>query len=102
MALSPRPAPECVDLMRMANLRAETMASPRASGYLWSGLEFRTPIGGRPRGHLMTRHDGWAAMLSVLALGLGVRASAGAEPDKAEITWPGMTRAGTVLLPNGW
>ena len=50
----------------------------------------------------MTRHDGWAALLSVLALGFGVRASEGAEPGKPEVTWPGMTRAGAVLLPNGW
>ena len=50
----------------------------------------------------MTRHDGWAALLSVLALGLGVQASEGAEPGKPEVTWPGMTRAGAVLLPNGW
>lgn len=52
----------------------------------------------------MTRRDCWAALLSVLALGLGVRASGGAEPKpgKPEVTWPGLTRAGAVLLPNGW
>ncbi len=50
----------------------------------------------------MMRHDGWAAMLSVLAIGLGVRNLEGAEPKSPEVTWPGMTRAGAVLLPNGW
>ena len=41
-------------------------------------------------------------MLSVLAIGLGVRNLEGAEPKSPEVTWPGMTRAGAVLLPNGW
>src|SRR5262245_50241760 len=28
--------------------------------------------------------------------------SGSAQPDKGSITWPGMTRDGSVLLPNGW
>ncbi len=51
----------------------------------------------------MTRNDRWLVVLSVLTLGIGVRASeGGAELNAPEITWPGMTRAGAVLLPNGW
>src|SRR3954469_898528 len=49
----------------------------------------------------MTRHDRWVILFSILAMGLGVRDTGGAEL-KPELTWPGVTRAGTVLLPNGW
>ena len=45
------------------------------------------------------------AWLAVLVLG-GAGGSAGATSPRvipgAGRTWPGMTRAGTVLLPNGW
>ncbi|MEO6809687.1 MAG: bifunctional YncE family protein/alkaline phosphatase family protein [Isosphaeraceae bacterium] len=38
-----------------------------------------------------------------LVLGLGLAAfAADPETPRQEITWPGMNRAGTVLLPNGW
>src|SRR5437870_575958 len=52
----------------------------------------------------MTRYHIRIAVVLVLVLvlvlvGGGIGA---AEPAAPEITWPGMTRAGTVLLPNGW
>jgi len=45
------------------------------------------------------------AWLAVLVLGGAGGISRGDEPasdSRARATWPGMTRAGTVLLPNGW
>jgi DNA-binding beta-propeller fold protein YncE len=50
----------------------------------------------------MTRRHRWAALAPALALAIGGTAGAQDEPSKKEVTWPGMTRAGTVLLPNGW
>ncbi len=46
----------------------------------------------------MERRARWAALAIALAGGM---ASAG-EPGKAEVTLPGLTPAGKVLLPNGW
>ncbi|MBV8077140.1 MAG: bifunctional YncE family protein/alkaline phosphatase family protein [Planctomycetaceae bacterium] len=37
-----------------------------------------------------------------LLMGWGVGVVGAAEPSKPEVTWPGMTRSGAVLLPNGW
>ena len=47
------------------------------------------------------------ALLAMALLGAAAMATLGRvgradEPAKPEVTWPGMTRAGTVLLPNGW
>ena len=48
-----------------------------------------------------------AAMAAASCLGIGMDARAqvspgnGTKPGPA-VTWPGMTAAGTVLLPNGW
>jgi DNA-binding beta-propeller fold protein YncE len=53
----------------------------------------------------MMRREGWLTRLSALALGLGIAgqvAKADEPTRKKEAVWPGMTRAGTVLLPNGW
>ncbi|MEJ7637189.1 MAG: beta-propeller fold lactonase family protein, partial [Singulisphaera sp.] len=49
----------------------------------------------------MTGHDNWV-VVPALVLGMGGGASEGAEPRGPEVTWPGMTRAGAVLLPSGW
>ncbi len=57
------------------------------------------------RGGLMIRFErtgmiGWAL---VIGLGCGsVRAQELPSKPRTEATWPGLTRAGTVLLPNGW
>jgi DNA-binding beta-propeller fold protein YncE len=40
--------------------------------------------------------------MALFIVGLASLAAQAAEPGKAEAVWPGMTRAGTVLLPNGW
>jgi DNA-binding beta-propeller fold protein YncE len=46
---------------------------------------------------------GWAALVLGLAGGAALGADEpGKDKGKGEIAWPGMTRAGTVLLPNGW
>ncbi len=52
----------------------------------------------------MMRDQGRISVVSALALmmGWGVGVIGAAEPSRSEITWPGMTRAGTVLLHNGW
>ena len=55
----------------------------------------------------MNRHEprprpAYRAFL-VLLTGLAPGAIAGETgPDKGHVSWPGMTRGGTVLLPNGW
>lgn len=46
----------------------------------------------------MTRRKWWAAIL----LALVPQPGTGTEPSDTGTTWPGMTRAGSVLLPNGW
>ena len=49
-------------------------------------------------------HRRWAGMALVVALASGTAfgQEAAPKPSKGEATWPGLTRAGTVLLPNGW
>jgi DNA-binding beta-propeller fold protein YncE len=46
-------------------------------------------------------HHLWLATVLAASFFTGSDALAD-EPEKAAVTWPGMTRAGTVLLPNGW
>src|SRR4051794_26728380 len=72
--------------------RAAPIVGPRAVGeHRGTGLMMR-------RNH---RRLTLAAML--MAVGFSGRAARGEEPSgKKEAVWPGMTRAGTVLLPNGW
>jgi len=43
----------------------------------------------------------WAAF-AILASGGLPALGAGEEPDREAATWPGLTKAGAVLLPNGW
>ncbi len=50
----------------------------------------------------MTRHlHFWAAIVVLFGL-FDIPAAEADSPPKREVTWPGMTRAGAVLLPNGW
>jgi len=46
----------------------------------------------------------WMVGILTLGLGCGVALAQEAPPAKprTEATWPGLTRTGTVLLPNGW
>ena len=39
---------------------------------------------------------------TALALAFAPALLAAQEADEAPVTWPGMDRSGTVLLPNGW
>jgi DNA-binding beta-propeller fold protein YncE len=56
----------------------------------------------------MRRRDGgmrwgiWLALVAGLGLGSGVASADEPREGKAEVTWPGMTPSGKVLLPNGW
>jgi DNA-binding beta-propeller fold protein YncE len=59
----------------------------------------------RRRRGLMIRFERIRVVCWALALGLGcgtVRAQESAPKARDEATWPGLTRAGTVILPNGW
>src|SRR4051794_17340203 len=50
----------------------------------------------------MTRHLApWMAVVSALGM-CAERPAVGDEAGTPKVAWPGMTRAGTVLLPNGW
>jgi DNA-binding beta-propeller fold protein YncE len=52
----------------------------------------------------MMQRDRWRrALLAIfVAFGFSGQAALGDDHPRKETTWPGMTRSGTVLLPNGW
>ena len=51
----------------------------------------------------MFRCGGLSVVAALVAsLGSGPIGAQEAKPERAEITWPGLTPAGSVLLPNGW
>src|SRR5262245_57044924 len=50
----------------------------------------------------MRRHDGRMGVLALMLCLGGPGPALGQEPPRGREIWPGMTRAGTVLLPNGW
>ena len=61
------------------------------------------PAGEVIRGRkLMIRSMTFGMALVLAAAALAQETPPAKEKEKAEPTWPGLTRAGTVLLPNGW
>ena len=58
----------------------------------------------RPRWVEMAGERGGIGVVPALTflMGWGVGVISADEPSKPEVTWPGMTRSGAVLLPNGW
>src|SRR3954470_3839269 len=51
---------------------------------------------------LMTRLRGMVLISALTMAGPGGTARGDGPSIEAKATWPGMTRAGSVLLPNGW